>query len=129
MTDTLTGSGDDTWRWWEARRLRYNVALAVAGWVSWGVAVAVTLVVGRLEGQIFLTAPSVILGLGLAYLLFMAAANILYFLGPVSEKVLRPTETASYRRRMFGLGFWGSMALPFLYPALILVGLLNQAGF
>ena len=30
MTDVPTGSGDDTWRWWEARRLRYNVALAVA---------------------------------------------------------------------------------------------------
>ena len=26
----------DAWTWWQARRLRYNLALAAAGWAAYG---------------------------------------------------------------------------------------------
>lgn len=119
----------DVWRWWEARRLRYNIGLAVAGWLAWGLfALEITLFAPMDGGAPFVITPSLVLGQGLAWLVVMAVANGLYLLGAVSETVLRPADRPAYRRWMFGLGFWGSMAVPFLFPAVVLIGLLDGAG-
>ncbi|MFN7618760.1 MAG: hypothetical protein ACK5RN_01305 [bacterium] len=124
-----TPRAGDAWRWWESRRLRYNIGLAVAGWVAWGLAAAAIWSVVPLipfptdnpEGTLF-----TVLIQGVLYLLFMAAANLLYLLGPLSEAVLRPAEVDGFRRRMFGLGFWFSVALPFAFPAMTLISLLSM---
>ena len=127
MTEALASTQTaDAWKWWEARRLRYNIALAAAGWSAWAMAAAVVWTLGALlpfrtdnpEVTLF-----TVLIQGIAYLLVMAAANLCYLLGPLSEAVLRPTDVNGYRRRMFGLGFWLSVALPFAYPALLAVGI------
>lgn len=129
MTATLT-TPTDAWRWWEARRLRYNVGLAIAGWSAWGLfAVEMLMFRPLAEDSTVLLTPAIILGQGLVWLVIMGVANILYLLGPFSEMVLRPSEPEAYRRRMFGLGFWGSMAVPFLFPATVLTGLLLQFGY
>ena len=129
MTATLT-TPTDAWRWWEARRLRYNIGLAIAGWAAWGLfAVEMLMFQPLAEDSVMILTPAIILGQGLVWLVVMGVANILYLLGPVSERVLRPTDAEAYRRRMFGLGFWGSMAVPFLFPATVLISLLLQTGF
>jgi riboflavin transporter FmnP len=48
-------------------------------------------------------------------LVFMACANVCYFIGPFSEYLVRPTDVARYRRVAFRLGLWLSCALPFLF--------------
>lgn len=124
--DTDAGASDGTWRWWEGRRLRYNIGLAVAGWAAWALASAVIWTMGALlpfrtdnpEMTLF-----TVLIQGILYLLIMAAANLFYLAGPLSEAVLRPMDVDGYRRRMFGLGFWFSVALPFAYPALLTVSI------
>lgn len=131
MTATLTTDPSrDAWRWWEARRLRYNIGLAIAGWSAWGLfAIEMLMFRPLAEDSTAILRPAIILGQGLVWLVIMGVANILYLLGPFSEVVLRPSEPDAYRRRMFGLGFWGSMAVPFLFPAAVLTGLLLQIGF
>jgi hypothetical protein len=129
MTATLT-TPTDAWRWWEARRLRYNIGLAIAGWAAWGLfAVEMLMFRPLAEDSVVILTPAIILGQGLVWLVIMGLANILYLLGPISEMVLRPTDTEAYRNRMFGLGFWGSTAVPFLFPATVLTGLLLQIGY
>ena len=129
MTATLT-TPTDAWSWWEARRLRYNIGLAIAGWSAWGLfAIEMLMFRPLAEDSTVILSPAIILGQGLVWLVIMGVANLLYLLGPFSEMVLRPSEPEAYRRRMFGLGFWGSMAVPFLFPATVLTSLLLQIGY
>lgn len=114
-----------SWVWWEARRLRYNLGLVLAGCAAWALfALECWWLVDN-----FSISVSVTLAQGLVWLVAVAAANILYLLGPISEAVLRPSDVGAYRRRMFGLGFWASMAAPFLFPALVLASLLAAVGY
>ena len=115
----------DAWRWWESRRLRYNIGLAVAGASAWGVFAAESL----LMTDWFSLSVSGTLATGLLWLVAMGVANLLFFLGPVSERVLKPTDRDAYRRRVFGLGFWFSMAVPFLFPAAVLIAILSTLGY
>ncbi|HZW15327.1 MAG TPA: hypothetical protein VFF66_03625 [Brevundimonas sp.] len=122
--DSRPAASADAWRWWEARRLRYNLGLAAAGWLAWGLFVVETLWLR----DTFSISVSLTLVQGLIWLIAMGVANLLYLLGPVSEIVLRPAEPETYRRRMFGLGFWFSVSVPFLFPAFVLVGILATFG-
>lgn len=56
---------------------------------------------------------------GVGYLFMMAMANVCYFLGPLSERIVRPRNIATYRKTAFRLGFWFSVLLPFTIPALL----------
>lgn len=58
---------------------------------------------------------------GIAYLLMMAVANVMYLLGPVTESLLRPKNRQQYRERCFALGFWFSVVLPFSIPLMIVI--------
>ena len=127
MSTTLEPAprADDAWRWWESRRLRYNIGLAIAGASAWGVFAAESL----LMTDWFSLSVSGTLATGLLWLVAMGVANLLYVLGPVSERVLKPTDRDAYRRRVFGLGFWFSMAVPFLVPAAVLIAILSPLGY
>lgn len=125
-TRESTPRADEIWRWWEGRRLRYNIGLVAAGWAAWALAATAIWTLAPLlpfrtdnpEVTLF-----TVLIQGVLYLLIMGVANLFYLLGPLSEAVLRPVDVDVYRRRMFGLGFWLSVALPFAYPILLAVGI------
>jgi len=124
MTEGLTIDADPSiWaseEWWSRRRLRYNVALLVAGVVGffgYGFAVDRCIALrapGEWEITIFTT-----LFQGVAYLIMIDAANICYFLGPWSERILQPRNVATYRKTAFRLGVWFSVLLP-LTPSVVL---------
>ena len=57
---------------------------------------------------------------GIGYLFGIAIANIFYNVGYWSERLIRPADTPRYRRLAYAFGFWGSIALPFAIPVLIL---------
>lgn len=122
--ESSPGTGD-TWRWWESRRLRYNIGLAIAGALAW----ALFAIEASLLTDWFSLSASVTLAQGLAWLVAMGVANLAFFLGPVSERIFKPDDPEAYRRRIFGLGFWFSMAVPFLFPAVTLIAILATLGY
>lgn len=122
--ESLPRTGD-TWRWWESRRLRYNIGLAIAGALAW----ALFAIEASLLTDWFSLSVSVTLAQGLAWLVAMGVANLAFFLGPVSERIFKPDDPDAYRRRIFGLGFWFSMAVPFLFPAVTLIAILATLGY
>ena len=114
MTEAIISAKD----WWGARRLRYNVGLVVAGILAF-VAYAVvgsTLLSSDVDFEI---TPFTIFFQGIGYLLMIGVANVCYFLGPFSERVIRPSEPERYRVLCYRLGFWFSVLLPFSIPALV----------
>jgi uncharacterized protein YacL len=99
--------------WWNKRRLRYNIGLVIAGLIAFisYVFVVQTLIIPKdnsAEITIF-----TILFQGFGYLIMILIANVLYFIGPLSERLFRPRDTDRFRKITFGLGLWFSIALPF----------------
>ena len=104
--------------WWGARRFRYNCGLVVAGilaFVAYVIVGSTLLPADALfEVTIFTT-----LFQGIGYLFMMAFANLLYFIGPISESIISPADPERYRRICFQLGFWFSVVLPFSIPIIL----------
>jgi hypothetical protein len=114
-------AGSDPETWWGSRRFRYNVGLLIAGPLAFLGYVAVgewcirrNAVDDLFEITIFTTFFQAV-----GYFLMMGVANVLYYLGPLSEKLVRPNNLASFRKRVFRLAFWFSVSLPFLIPLLL----------
>ena len=126
MAEDLTlGADPSAWArevWWSARRRRYNVWLLVAGFagficyataVQWCIELRAP---GEYEITIFTTFFQ-----GFAYLVAMAVANVCYFMGPWSERILRPRNVATFRTIAFRLGLWFSVLLPLTPSAILFV--------
>ena len=119
-------SRDDAWSWWETRRLRYNLALAAAGWAAYGLSLALFYGFHHPVWQNWRGGLGMTLFLGLGFLVLMGIANIFYLLGATVEKTVSPMGRDAYRRRAWAMGFWGSVALPFLFPLANFCMLLGQ---
>lgn len=117
--------------WWRARRLHYNIGLAVAGILAFVCYVIVcwTLVPRVLDTSEIKVTPFTTLFQGVGYLLMMGVANVLYYLGPISERVVRPANIERYRQNCYRLGFWFSVLLPFSIPTLLTVLVLFYPGY
>jgi hypothetical protein len=110
----------DAWNWWEQRRLRYNIALVVAGLLAFVCYVAVVdrgISTGAMPGAEITIFTTVFQAIG--YVFMIAVANICYLAGPFSESVIKPTNLDRYRRVTFHLGFWFSVLLPFSIPVIV----------
>jgi hypothetical protein len=122
----------DALRWWEARRLRYNIGLVVAGVLAF---IAYAAVIVRYGDIINAADPSqadefsgfTLVFQGVGYLFMMFVANICFFLGPLSERWVHPDDVADYRKKAFTFGFWCSVALPFAIPVLLLLNVWRGA--
>jgi len=114
----------ESFRWWESRRLRYNGGLVVAGIVAFA---AYAFVLAYFQDVIRTPNPSeedafsgfTLLLQGFGYLFMILVANVCYFLGPISERWIRPRNVDAYRKNAFRLGFWCSVALPFVIPVML----------
>ncbi len=107
------------WRWWERRRLRYNVGLFLAGISTFVLYLAVYFTLGnRLPMEIDVTIFTVIFH-GIAFAFYVFVANVFYCLGALSERLPRMRSLESPRQMSFTFGFWLSVALPFLEPLLL----------
>src|ERR1035441_1078944 len=111
--------------WWEARRLRYNLGLVKAGIVAF---IASAIVCSALlpEDAGVKTTPFTFLFQAIVY---FGGANVCYFLGTLSERVMRPADPEGYRHLCYRLGFWFSVLLPFGIPALLTVLALFDPGY
>lgn len=119
MTEQKQISNKD---WWNHKRKRYNVGLVLAGISAF--------ILYAILGSI-LIAPHDVLGFeitiftiffqGIGYLLFMLLANVFYTLGIALEEILNKKNNPVLRKRLYNLGFWFSISLPFLAPVMIVV--------
>jgi len=50
----------------------------------------------------------------------MALANLFFFLGPISELLLKPMDPERFRKMTYSTGKWFSAALPFSAPIITL---------
>jgi hypothetical protein len=114
-----------TWQWWAARRGRYNIGLIVSGIMAFiCYATVVWTFEDRIPGAEVTIFTTLIQGLG--YLVMIGVANVFFFLGPIAEQVIRPTDPLRFRMLTYRTGFWGSVSLPFLIPAFLLILVVAQ---
>ena len=106
----------DAWTWWQARRLRYNLVLAAAGWIAYGLGVGLNYAVGHPVWQDWRGGLGMTIFLGVVWLVIMGFANVAFLLGPAIESWAKPKDVAGYRRTAWTMGLWGSAAVPFLFP-------------
>src|SRR5712671_3165592 len=103
MTSTQLNTSADRKAWWSARRLWYNVTLVVAAPIS---AALLLTVWGAFETRLpclEITLFTLLFG-GVLFLLGLAPANLCYFLGPLSERVMRPHNAVAFRRSAYAIG-------------------------
>lgn len=115
--------------WWANRRLRFNIGLLVAGPLAFGLyAVAISRCIAlRAPGDWKMTILTTLFQ-GFAYLVMIGVANLCYYFGPWSERLVRPANVARYREIVFQLGFWLSVLLPFTPAAFLIVTCAFHAG-
>jgi len=106
----------DGWTWWQARRLRYNLALAASGALAYVATVAIWWATRQPIWRSWRDGISSTLLLGTGFLILLGAANICYLIGPALEAWMRPKDPHRFRTSAYTLGFWGSIALPFAFP-------------
>jgi len=114
----------DSRAFWQRRRLRYNVALLIAGLAAFACyALIVELAPRPLSDVDTGQLPEITLFTmafqAVGYLVAMGIANILYGLGQLSERLIAPEDPAAFRERTFKMGLWFSVSLPFLVPLLV----------
>ncbi|MGB6483552.1 MAG: hypothetical protein WBE86_08715 [Candidatus Acidiferrales bacterium] len=103
-----------TLMWWSDHRLRYNAGLLVAcaiGFFLYDVAVSRCIAL-KVSGDWEISGFT-LFGQVVFYAVMVGLANVFYWLGPWSERLLRPREVAQYRKITFQFGFWFSVLLPF----------------
>jgi hypothetical protein len=114
-TDEISGR-----EWWAARRLRYNIALVVAGIAAFATYAAVLGTRCASDPDAEITAFTIAFQ-SFGYMLAMAVANVAFNLGRWSETLVRPVNIAGYRTWTWRLGLGFSVALPFTIPALVAI--------
>ncbi len=115
------------WSWWEGRRLSYNIALFVTGWVGWALLIAIgfgwdATVIAAIFRDNPVDLMWATVRAGSLHLIYMIAANLLFLLGPLFEVLLKPEPVQDYRRRAWIMGLLVSVALPLI--AAVNLGLL-----
>jgi hypothetical protein len=116
----------DRVHWWASRRRRYNAGLLVAGAVSFISYVAIAWTWNDYLPCVEITAFTVVFQV-IGFLFAMLVANVFYQLGPFAERIVEPKSPERFRRRIFTLGFWFSVSLLFIVPAVALLPVLGLA--
>jgi hypothetical protein len=130
LSETVRGGGffdGDAWAWWQARRLRYNLTLAIGGWAAYGAAIGLNYAFGHPVWRDWRGGLGMTIFLGVVYLVVMGFANVFYLLGPAVEAWVRPRELDLYRRNAFAMGNWGSLIVPFSFPLVQLAILIAKS--
>jgi hypothetical protein len=117
----------ETWTWWQARRLRYNLTLGAGGWVCYGAAVGLNYAFGHPVWQNWRGGLGMTLFLGTVFAVVMGFANVAYLLGPAVEAWVRPVDVDRYRRNAFAMGLWGSLLVPTTFPLVQLAMLIAHS--
>jgi hypothetical protein len=103
--------------WWTARRLRYNIGLAIAGLIAYIIYfIAVISFVHKFEFNLF-----IIFFQCLVYLFMTILANIIYTLVYYIERDFNSGNSEKYRKNLFIIFCAISYILPFSIPLLFII--------
>lgn len=102
--------------WWLQHRASYNTGLAGALLSAAVLHVTIRALFDSCPEEDATLFLLFFMPLGTA--LFIFAANLCYYLGPVSEFLLRPENPSRYRRVCFAIGFYFSILIPLTLPAI-----------
>jgi hypothetical protein len=119
MTAIDAEAAPSAWSWWEGRRLTYNLALFITGWVGFGLQAAALTLWSTVPTDLAYLA----LWQGLIYVFYMAAANVLYLLGAVVEAILKPRPVDAYRRHAWIMGTGLAVVLPVVVATVVSIGI------
>lgn len=107
--------------WWKSIRKKYNIGLIISGIVSYILSVLLgSILIAPYDSEFEITILGFIFQ-GFFFLITILIANIFYNLGAYTDKHFNKKNQEKFRRRIYDLGFWFSVGLPFLVPILIIV--------
>lgn len=93
-------------RWWWLKRLAYNKGLLISG--------AIAFVIGGFSSALLY--PDIVhflfIPFGIAYTLYLIAANILFTLGWVLDIAFNHNNEDNFRLVIFRCGYWLSILIP-----------------
>jgi len=119
--EQLVQPPQSAWKWWEQRRFRYNIGLVIAGITAFIAYTVLSELLTMPYDHDFEITLFTILFQGVGYLIMIGVANVFYFLGPLFDKSFNRSDSVTFRLRLFNLGFWFSVALPFIIPVIIVI--------
>ncbi|UFS61788.1 hypothetical protein LOH54_08970 [Sulfurimonas sp. HSL-3221] len=114
-----------TWNWWRSKRRDYNRWLVFAGLSAFMAYALLIFSFPKVIPDAEVTAFTILFQ-GVGYLIAIALANVFFFLGPISERLLKPVDPEHFRKITYGIGKWLSVALPFSIPAIVLYEIVNK---
>jgi hypothetical protein len=107
--------------WWESKRFQYNKGLVVAGITAFlTYAILGSILIAPYDQEFEITHFTIVFQ-GIGYLVMIAIANFLYLLGPFVDANFNRANNQQFRERLYLLGYWFSIALPFLIPLMVVI--------
>jgi hypothetical protein len=106
-------------QWWRKHRKHYNVSLVVAGVLAFISTVAVVFSCQNVISNAEITILTVLLQ-GFGYLIMIGIANLCFYAGPISERLIKPQDPDRFRTVTYRMGYWFSVLLPLCIPSLLL---------
>jgi hypothetical protein len=108
-----------TSQWWHKRRFQYNVSLICAGILAFISYATVIFKNGDIIPDTEITVFTTLFQ-GIGYLIMMGVANICFYAGPISERLIKPKDVQRFRIITYRFGYWFSVLLPFSIPGILL---------
>ncbi len=108
-------------QWWAKKRIKYNWGLVVAGFAAFiAYAILGGILIAPYDNDFEVTLFTMFFQ-GIGYLFMVLIANLFYNHGPYVDNRFNKDNSNSFRERLFNLGYWFSVGLPFFIPILIVV--------
>lgn len=120
-SDSANSNHSERKYWWQKKRRKYNIGLIISGLTAFILyAILGEILIAPYDEQFEITLFTIFFQ-GMGYIFMMLIANLFYNLGALVDKHYNKENSLTFRTRLFNLGFWFSVGLPFSIPALIVV--------
>lgn len=107
--------------WWSKRRWKYNKGLVIAGITAFILyAILGALLIEPHDPDFEITSFTTLFQ-GVGYLIMILIANIFYYLGPLTDRLINKPDSERFRFNLYNLGYWFSFGLPFIIPLMIVI--------
>jgi hypothetical protein len=107
--------------WWAQKRLKYNIGLILAGIIAFLLyAILGSILIVPHDPDFEITLFTIAFQ-GFGYFIMILIANLFYYLGPLTDRLINKDNSEKFRKNLYNLGFCFSVGLPFLIPIIIVI--------
>lgn len=111
--DSANSDYADRKHWWQKKRRKYNIGLIISGLTAFILyAVLGEILIAPYDEEFEITLFTIFFQ-GMGYIFMMLIANLFYNLGALVDNHYNKENSVTFRTRLFNLGFWFSVGLPF----------------